>query len=98
MLAVTIDECRHGAPTDVVDAAANERKAVAGEIFYRRCEVELGVEPGLYRMLVRGCDIDQAVVRLHAAHVARENLVGNRVAACWGHVVCERRAQAPAKP
>src|SRR5438132_9349982 len=50
----------------IIKAAANQRKSLAGKIDNRRSKIELCVQPGFYRVLVGGSDIGEMVCHKRA--------------------------------
>src|SRR5437899_9390511 len=66
----------------IIQAAANQRKSLAGKIDNRRSKIELGVQPGFYRVLVGGSDIGEMVchkrARMTGDELCREKLITAR--------------------
>src|SRR5439155_23712082 len=66
----------------IIQAAANQRKSLAGKIDNRRSKIELGVQPGFYRVLVGGSDIGEMVchkrTRMTGDELRREKLITAR--------------------
>ena len=52
VLAAAIDHGADGAGIDIIEPAADQRKALRDEVDHRRRDIELAVEPRLYRVLV----------------------------------------------
>src|SRR4030095_15103570 len=46
MLPVTIDKRSDRSSAEIIKASADQGKAFAGEVFYRRCEIESRGKPG----------------------------------------------------
>src|ERR1043166_5217549 len=53
MFAPSVNQRRHWSVIQIIQAAANQRKSLTGKIDHRRGKIEFGVQPGLYRMLIR---------------------------------------------
>src|SRR5438552_12031192 len=66
----------------IIEAAANQRKSLAGKIDNRGSKIELGVQPRFYRVLVGGSDIGEMVchkrTRMTGDELRREKLVTAR--------------------
>jgi hypothetical protein len=72
MFSALVDQRGDLAPFEIIEASANQRKAVARQIFDRRREIELAVEPRFHRVLIRGGHIHQ-VAGFERPQVAAEN-------------------------
>ena len=73
VLAAAIDHCADGAGIDIIEPAADQRKAFRGEVDHRRRDIELAVEPRLDRVLVGGDDVGE-VAGLQRAQMRRDHL------------------------
>ena len=76
VLAALIDDRSHRLAVDVIEAAAEQRKALRGQVDDRRRDVDLAVEPRLDRMLVAGFHVHQ-VSGLQRADMRRHDFVGD---------------------
>jgi len=65
---------RDGLAAEVIEACADERKALIGEILLRRREIEPAVEPRLHRMPIGRDDILE-MARLQGAQVFVDDLI-----------------------
>src|SRR5690348_7464664 len=59
MLAPGVDKHRYVLTTQNVQTPANQGKPVIGKVLDRRREIQLAVEPGFYRVLVRGSHVGE---------------------------------------
>ena len=78
MLAGAVDQGRHRLEPDHVDAAADEREALPGEVDDDRREGQLAVEPRLDRVVVRGGDVRRLRRHQGADMCADDLLSGSR--------------------
>jgi hypothetical protein len=76
VVVAAIDDCRHGLAVDVVETAADQRKALRREVDDRWREVELAVEPRLDGVLIAGLDIGK-MVGLERAQVCGNDFARN---------------------
>src|SRR4051812_27914983 len=72
-----VDESCDDTPADIVDAPPGQRKSLAYQIDHGRCEIDLAVEPGLYRVLIGGRDVGEMIDQ-QRADMAGDDLVANR--------------------
>jgi len=72
MFSALVDERGDFAAFEVVEAAADQRKAVAREVFDRGRKIELAVEPRFNGVLIGGGHIHQ-VAGFERAHVVSED-------------------------
>src|ERR1700730_3319880 len=77
-----VNQRRHWLVIQIIQAAANQRKSLAGKIDNRRGKIELRVQPGFDSMLIRRSDVRE-VIRHERADVTSyqlccEELVGSR--------------------
>ena len=74
------DQRGYGSPTHIVEAPADEREPVRGQIDDRRGEVELTKEPRFHGVQIRGLDIEQ-VIRHQGPHMAVDHFIHDGVSA-----------------
>src|ERR1700686_1267190 len=72
VLAPPVDQRGHLAAFEIIATSANQRETVTRQIFDRRRKIQLGIEPGFYRVLVSRDDVQQ-VVAFERPHVAGED-------------------------
>ena len=75
MFAPSIDQSRDGAVIDNVQAAAEQRKSLIGEISNWRREIQLAGEPWLHRVLI-GRNYVGEMSRLKRSQMRIDNLCG----------------------
>ena len=67
------------APGQIIETAADQRKALLGKVDHCRCEIELCVQPRLHRMLVRRLDVGEMIcqqrARMTGNELRREELI-----------------------
>src|SRR5437867_4981050 len=61
VFAMPINQRRHWPVIQVIEAAANQRKSLTGNIDNRRSKIELRVSPGFYSMLIRRSDVREVI-------------------------------------
>ncbi len=76
VLAALVDHRGHRLAIDIVEASAQQRKALRRQVDDRRRHVELAVEPRLDRMLIAGFHVHQ-VSGLQRADMRRHHFVGD---------------------
>src|SRR5205823_3473626 len=61
MLAPLVNQSCYGVVIEIIEAPANQRKALAGKIYYGGGKIELRIKPRFNRMLIGGCYVCEMV-------------------------------------
>src|ERR1700730_1706603 len=82
MFASLVNQRRHRPVIQIIQTATDQRKSLTGKVHNRRRKIELGVQPGLYGVLVGGSDVREVVChqRTHMTgdELRRQELIGPR--------------------
>src|SRR6267378_2899457 len=82
MFASLVNQRSHRPIIEIIKTSPNQGKSVAGKVDHCRCKIELGVQPGLYGMLVGGSNVRE-VVRHKRAHMTGDKLRGEKLIIAW---------------
>ena len=80
MFAFLVNQSCYRAVIEVIKATANQRKTLAGKVWHGSREIELRIQPGLYRVLIGRWDVREVVCHERANvtsyKLCREELIG----------------------
>ena len=83
MFAPLVNQRCYGVIIEVIKATANQRKTLAGKVCHRSREIELRIQPWLYRVLIGGGYIREMVghkrTDVTGYKLCREELIGTRL-------------------
>src|SRR6266481_3301360 len=61
MFSPLVNQRHHRPLIEIIEAATNQRKPFAGKVDYRRCKIDLCVQPWFHGVLVGGSDVSEVV-------------------------------------
>src|SRR5437899_5619768 len=82
MFASLVNQRNHRPVIQIIQTATNQWESFIGKVHHRRGKIELGIQPGLYRMLVGGSYVGEMICH-QRTRMTGDKLRGEKLIIAW---------------